>query len=131
MTRQVRNLLIGCGLFLLVLIGVGIAFTVISPPKAKLTPAQLQQLAAEQAARRLLKAETKDVTAAKKLLAVSFPTKKNSPAPAVGLAASLRICIGVLPTRQGGSGTPTGWPPSDRSCGCGALGVSACQAWRP
>jgi hypothetical protein len=84
MTRQVRNLLIVCGLFLLLLIGVGIAFTVISPPKAKLTPAELQQLAAEQAARKLLKVETKDVTAAKKLLAVSLPTKKNASAPGVG-----------------------------------------------
>src|ERR1700678_2503677 len=84
MTRQVRNLLIVCGVFLLLLIGVGIVFTVISPPKAKLTPAQLQQLHAEQAARRLLKTETKDVAAAKKLLAVSLPTKKSSPAPAAG-----------------------------------------------
>jgi Glycosyl hydrolases family 18 len=84
MTRQVRNLLIVCGVFLLLLIGVGIVFAVISPPKAKLTPGQLQQLKAEQAARRLLKTETKDVTAAKKLLAVSLPTKKNSPAPAAG-----------------------------------------------
>jgi len=83
MTRQVRKLLIVCGLFLLLLIGGGIAFTVIGPPKQKLTPGQLQQLEAEQAARKLLKTETKDVTAAKKLLAVSFPTKKNSPAPAV------------------------------------------------
>jgi hypothetical protein len=84
MTRQVRNLLIVCGLFLLILIGVGIAFTVISPPKPTLTPAELQQRAAEAAARKLLKTESKDVTAAKKLLAVSLPTKKNAPAPAVG-----------------------------------------------
>jgi hypothetical protein len=84
MTRQVRNLLIACGLFVLLLVGVGIVFTVISPPKPKLTPEQLQQLAAQQAARKLLKTETKDVTAAKKLLAVSLPTKKNAPAPAVG-----------------------------------------------
>jgi hypothetical protein len=80
----VRNLLIVCGLFLLILIGVGIAFTVISPPKPKLTPAELQQRAAEEAARKLLRTETKDVTAAKKLLAVSYPTKKNAPAPAAG-----------------------------------------------
>jgi hypothetical protein len=82
MTRQVRNLLITGGVFLLLLVGVGIAFSVISPPKPKLTPAELQQQRAEQAARRLLKTETKDVTAAKKLLAVSLPTKKNSTAPA-------------------------------------------------
>ncbi len=80
MTRHVRNLLITCGVFLLLLVGVGIAFSVISPPK--LTPAQLQQLRAEQAARKLLKTETEDVAAAKKLLAVPLPTKKNSPAPA-------------------------------------------------
>src|SRR5271156_6052042 len=86
MTRQVRNLLIVCGLFLLLLIGVGIVFTVIGPPKPKLTPAELQQRAAEQAARKLLKTETKDVTAAKKLLAVSLPTKKDSPAPGGGAA---------------------------------------------
>jgi hypothetical protein len=82
MTRQVRNLLITCGVFLLLLVGVGIAFTVISPPKPALTPAEIAQQRAEQAARKLLKTESKDVTAAKKLLAVSLPTKKNLPAPA-------------------------------------------------
>src|SRR5665213_3579980 len=87
MTRQVRNLLIVCGLFLLLVVGVGIVFTVINPPKPKLTPAELQQRAAEEAAKRLLKIETKDVSQAKSLLAVALPTKKNRPAPTV--AASL------------------------------------------